>query len=134
VFAVRLEDAKAGKQDKMQAISTCRDELGKQKSRAAATDAQIKLLNDSRADQEGFPEGARRILDKDAAIPYAEDDVLGPLAELIKAEPGYERVLETVVRPLLDAIVVRHDETIKYLVSKIEKQGRQNRRVYLHID
>lgn len=118
-----LEEAKTGKADKASAIANCRAELNKWQPQAAGIEAKINLLEASRGDQEGFPEGARRILNRDPALPYNEQDVLGPLAELIRAEPGYQRALETILRPLVDAIVVRHDETITYLLGALEKNG-----------
>ncbi|HMO04406.1 MAG TPA: chromosome segregation protein SMC [Kiritimatiellia bacterium] len=118
-----LETAKNAKADQAGAIATSRTELNKLQPQAAAIDAKINLLAASQKDQEGFPEGARRILSRDAALPYKPEDVLGPLADLVRAENGYERALETVMRPLLDSIVVRHDETIAYFVREIERHG-----------
>jgi chromosome segregation protein len=119
----QLETAKSGKSDKAGAIAACRTELNKLQPQAAAIDAQINLLTASREEQEGYPEGARRILSRDPAIPYKDADVLGPIAEQVRAEAGYQRALETVMRPLLDSIVVRHDETVSYLVREIERNG-----------
>lgn len=119
----QLDTAKSGKADKAGAISACRAELNKLQPQVAAIDAKINLLSNSQKDQEGYPEGARRIMSRDAAIPYNPTDVLGPLAELVRAKSGYDRALETVMRPLLDSIVVRHDETIAYFVREIEKNG-----------
>ena len=119
----QLDTAKSGKADKAGAISACRAELNKLQPQVAAIDAKINLLTNSQKDQEWYPEGARRIMSRDAAIPYNPTDVLGPLAELVRAQDGYDRALETVMRPLLDSIVVRHDETIAYFVREIEKHG-----------
>ena len=119
----QLDNAKAGKADKAGAVAACRAELNKLQPQGAAMEAQIKLLTSSREDQEGFPEGARRILSRDPAIPYNEQDVLGPLADLLRAKDGYQRALETVMRPLLDSVVVRHDATIAYLLGELERQG-----------
>ncbi|HMO50285.1 MAG TPA: chromosome segregation protein SMC [Kiritimatiellia bacterium] len=121
--AAELETAKSGKADKAGAITACRSDLTKLQPEAAGIEAKINLLAASRADQEGFPEGARRILNRDPALPYHPQDVLGPLAELVRAEAGYERALEAILRPLLDALVVRHDETMIYLLAEIERQG-----------
>jgi len=118
-----LDTAKAGKTDKAGAIADCQAGLARLQPEAAGIEAKISLLDASREEQEGFPEGARRILSRDPAIPYHPDDVLGPLAELVRAEPGYERALETMLRPLLDAIVVRHDETAAYFLREIERHG-----------
>ncbi len=118
-----LETAKSSKADKAGAIAASRSELNKLQPQAAAIDAKINLLAASQKDQEGFPEGARRILSRDAAIPYKPDDVIGPLADQVRAHAGYERALETVMRPLLDSIVVRHDETVAYFVREIERHG-----------
>lgn len=119
--ARNLETAKAGKADKAGAINACRGELNKLQPQAAAINAQINLLTASREEQEGYPEGARKILSRDPSIPFNSSDVLGPLAEQVRAKDGYQRALETVMRPLLDSIVVRHDETISYLVGEMEK-------------
>ncbi len=121
--AQELEQAKSGKSGKTGAIADCRNELNKLQPEAAGIEAKINLLEASREDQEGFPEGARRILNRDPALPCHEHDVLGPLAELIRAESSYQKALETILRPLVDAIVVRHDETVTYLLREIEKNN-----------
>jgi len=120
--ARNLEAAKAGKADKAGAINACRGELNKLQPQAAAMNAQINLLTASREEQEGYPEGARKILSRDPSIPFNSSDVIGPLAEQVRAKDGYQRALETVMRPLLDSIVVRHDETISYLIGEMEKK------------
>ena len=118
-----LESAKAGKADKAGAIASCRADLNKLQPQAAAIEAQIKMLAAGREEQEGYPEGARRILNRDPAIPFGPEDVLGPIAELIRAKDDYQRALEAVMRPLTDALVVRHDETISYLLKELDRQG-----------
>lgn len=122
--AVReLDAAKAGKTDKAGAVANCRNELNRLQPEAAGIEAKINLLAASRDEQEGFPEGARRILGKDPDLSVHPDDVLGALAELVRAEDGYERALETMLRPMLDAIVVRHDKTVTSLVGQLEQKG-----------
>jgi chromosome segregation protein len=118
-----LDAAKSAKLDKAGAIAACRGELQRLQPEAAAMAAQINLLTASREEQEGFPEGARRILSRDPEIPFADEDVLGPLAEQIRAADGYQRALEAVMRPLLDALVVRHDETVTYLLTTLEARN-----------
>ncbi len=115
----QVETAKQGKADHAGAVAASQAELAKLKPEAAGIEAKINLLNASREEQEGFPEGARRILAKDPALPYDEADVLGPLAEQVRAQDGYQRALEAVMRPFIDAIVVRHDETAAYLLRAL---------------
>jgi chromosome segregation protein len=119
----QVETAKQGKADHTGAVAACQSELAKLKPEAAGIEAKINLLNASREEQEGFPEGARRILAKDPALPYDESDVLGPLAEQVRAHDGYQRALEAVMRPFIDAIVVRHDETAAYLLRALADQN-----------
>jgi chromosome segregation protein len=118
-----LEQAKTGKTDKAGAVARCRNDLNQKQPEAAGIEAKINLLQASRDEQEGFPEGARRILNRDPALPFSDQDLIGPLAELVRAEAGYQRALETILRPLVDAIVVRNDETMTSLISKIEANG-----------
>ncbi|MBI2885547.1 MAG: chromosome segregation protein SMC [Candidatus Omnitrophica bacterium] len=69
--------------------------------------AQVQLLEEVWRRHEGFPDGVKALL----ANP--PDGVLGLLADLLDAQPGYERALEAAMGPLASAIVVRDRHALK---------------------
>ncbi len=69
--------------------------------------AQTQLLEEIWRRHEGFPESVKALL----ANP--PEGVLGLLADLLDAHPGYERALEAAMGPLAGAIVVRDRDALK---------------------
>jgi len=118
-----LESAKAGKADKAGMIAQSRATLAKIMPQAAGIEAKLNLLAAGKDDQEGFPDGARRILNRDPALAVNPADVLGPIAELVRAGHGYQRALETVIRPFVDAVVVSRDDVVTSLLRQLETHG-----------
>ena len=63
--------------------------------------ARVKLLSDLWRRYEGFPETVKTLMSS------AIDGLIGPLVDIIQAQPGYEEVVEAALGPLAEAIVVR---------------------------
>ena len=75
----------------------------------AAKRAKLEILSGGEARQEGYPPGARLLLDPPGDFPLEHSGVFGPLALRLKAPPEYQTALEAVLRPCIDAIVVRDE-------------------------
>ncbi len=60
---------------------------------------------------EGFPAGTRHLLTSD------RKEIVGPLAELLQAKPGFETALEAVLRPWVDALIVRDSGSARNLLT-----------------
>lgn len=91
------------------------------KSDAAAKQARIDLLEESAASGDGFPGGARFLLEKNSRPGKAGEKILGSLAEHLWAKPAGEQALEAVLRAWLDAVIVSDEATARDLVRKISR-------------
>ncbi len=82
-------------------------EMSKLASEAAAREAQVNLLARSRAEARGFPAGAKKLLEK-AAVPGVDSkQVLGALAQKVRADKDHQLALEAALRAWLDAVVAQ---------------------------
>lgn len=116
----QLETFQGQRADKNQLIQQLRQKLGDFKSQIAAKQARIDMLKSSEAERKGFPEGARQILDPKSSLRTDRANVLGPLSELVRAEPEYHIALEAALRPWLDAVVVRDDGSAMSFLRELE--------------
>lgn len=91
-----LRDRRSSAAEKIQALEKEISELQRQ---LADKNARLEMVFEAR--KEGFPAGAQHLLDA------GDENVIGPLAEQLTAAPGYETALEAVLRPWMDALVVR---------------------------
>lgn len=79
-------------------IQTLERETAELNRQLTDKNARLEMIAADR--EEGFPPGARHLLEN------GDDHVVGPLAEQFIANPGFETALETVLRPWMDALVV----------------------------
>ena len=91
-----LRGRRAESTEKIQSLEKEISELQRQQ---ADKNARLDMIFEAR--KEGFPSGAQHLLDR------GDENVIGPLAEQLIAAPGFETALETVLRPWMDALVVR---------------------------
>ncbi len=123
--AQRSREALTGqKSNKTQAIADLKQKIADLRSRMAARQAQVDLLKASQTQREGFSAGARWVLAPTSALPVEREAILGPLAELLRAEPEYQLALEAILRPWTDAVVVRDAQTALALLAEFERNGK----------
>ncbi len=91
-----LRDRRSSAAEKIQTLEKEISELQRQ---LADKNARLEMVFEAR--KEGFPAGAQHLLDR------GDKNVIGPLAEQFTAAPGFETALEAVLRPWMDALVVR---------------------------
>jgi chromosome segregation protein len=91
-----LRDRRSSAAEKIQ---TLEKEISELQRKLADKNARLEMVFEAR--KEGFPAGARHLLDR------RDESIIGPLAEQLTAAPGYETALEAVLRPWMDALVVR---------------------------
>ncbi len=99
-----------------------RARLSDLRSRLSARRAQVEMLHRSEAQSEGFPGGARLLLDASAPLGVDRAAVLGSLAHHLRAEAGYQDCLQAVLRPWLDALVVSGETAALDLLRELERQ------------
>ncbi|MGE4490697.1 MAG: chromosome segregation protein SMC, partial [Kiritimatiellales bacterium] len=80
-------------------IQTLEKEISELQRQLADKSARLEMIFEAR--KEGFPAGAQHLIDR------GDENVIGPLAEQLTAADGYETALEAVLRPWMDALVVR---------------------------
>jgi len=94
-------------------------QLNERQKSIAAKRAQLEMLSGGEARQAGFPPGAQLLLDPPDDFTPSRDGIMGPLAEQLKTSPEYQTALEAILRPCIDAIVVRDEayarETLDWL-------------------
>ncbi len=83
--------------------------LNEAQKNAAAKRAQFEMLSGGEARQEGFPPGAQILLNPPADFTLDRVGIIGPLAEQLKTSPEHQTALEAILRPCIDAIVVRDE-------------------------
>ncbi|MDZ8120062.1 chromosome segregation protein SMC [Pontiella agarivorans] len=86
---------------------------------AAAKRARHEMLSGGEARQEGFPPGAQILLNPPDDFTPDHSGIIGPLAEQMTTSPEYQTALEAILRPCIDAVVVRDEafarETLNWL-------------------
>jgi len=88
----------------------------------AAKKAQVDLLDEQEQPCDGFPGGARWLLDPHNRDKFDHAQLLGALAEQVIGDPGYQLALEAALRAWLDAIVVRDMAAVRSLLCVMEDQ------------
>jgi len=88
----------------------------------AAKQAQFEMLSGGEARQEGFPPGAQVLLNPPADFTPERAGIIGPLAEQLKTSAENQIALEAILRPCIDAIVIKDEsyarETLSWLREK----------------
>jgi len=80
-------------------IQTLQNETAELNRQLTDKNARLEMIAADR--EEGFPSGARHLLET------KDENVIGPLAEQFTASAGFETALEAVLRPWMDALVVK---------------------------
>ncbi|HPF99699.1 MAG TPA: chromosome segregation protein SMC [Kiritimatiellia bacterium] len=119
----RVQTMTAQRTDKVRAIAEVDKELAGLRAAAAARQAKIELLGSKDAKTEGFPGGARLLLDEPGVLGINPSLILGSLAERLQAEPPYRMALEAALRAWLDAIVVSDDAFAIDILREIGRRG-----------
>ncbi|HLD77664.1 MAG TPA: hypothetical protein VJB16_01420, partial [archaeon] len=94
-----LERAAARRHERSGALHQMREQVAGQRT-------QVTLLEDLWRRYEGFPDTVKTLMTQSV------DGLLGPLADLVHAAPGYEAVVEAALGPLADSLVVRDREAL----------------------
>jgi len=88
----------------------------------AAKRAQLEMLSGGEARKEGFPPGAQVLLNPPADFTLEKSGIIGPLAEQLKTSPDFQTALEAVLRPCIDAIVVKDEAYARDILLWLREQ------------
>ncbi|MDH3345871.1 MAG: hypothetical protein OEL75_01660, partial [Kiritimatiellaceae bacterium] len=80
-------------------VRILQNETGELSRQLTDKNARLEMIAADR--EEGFPSGARHLLETENEL------IIGPLAEQFTANAGYETALQAVLRPWMDALVVK---------------------------
>ncbi len=103
-------------------ISDNEKKLNEIQKTVAAKRAQLEMLSGGEARQAGFPPGAQMLLDPPADFTPDRAGIIGPLAELLTTSPEYQTALEAILRPCLDAVVVRDEACARDILAWLREQ------------
>ncbi len=101
-----LNGERSGRKDR---IADQERSLNENLKTIAAKQAQLEMLSGGEARQEGFPPGAQMLLDPPGNFTLDRGGIIGPLAEQLTTSPEYQTALEAILRPCIDAIVVKDE-------------------------
>ncbi len=99
------------------------------RTRIATRKGQLELFNKSQAEAEGFPGGARLLLDESNPLNLDRTAILGSLAEQIQAPAEYRAALEVVLRAWLDAVIVKDAASALNLLASLQKAAKGSARI-----
>ncbi|MBN2163612.1 MAG: chromosome segregation protein SMC [Pontiellaceae bacterium] len=97
-------------------------QLNELQKTAAAKRAQLEMLSGGEARQEGFPPGAQLLLNPPPDFLSDRSGIIGPLAEQMKTTAEYQTALEAILRPCIDAIVVRDEAYARDALNWLREQ------------
>jgi chromosome segregation protein len=103
----QVEDLRQTQAGRAEQLSLLQREISTLASEAAAREAQVNLLAKSRAEARGFPAGAKKLLENTPVPGVNPKDILGSLAEKVRADKPHKLALEAVLRSWLDAVLVK---------------------------
>ena len=110
-------------------IGQSRERQSLLKSEMAAKLAQIELLEKSESDSEGFPGGARLLLDTNRPIAFDRKKLLGTLAEQVQPEEEYRIAFEVAARAWLDAVLFEDDRDAVDLLKELRVRSEGSARL-----
>ena len=102
----QVEDLKKTQAERAEQLAGLQRETSALGSEAAAREAQVNLLARSRAEAQGFPAGAKKLLENKPVPGVDPKTILGSLAEKVRADKAHKLALEAVLRSWLDAVLV----------------------------
>ncbi|MBL7016592.1 MAG: chromosome segregation protein SMC [Kiritimatiellales bacterium] len=94
-----LNDLRTKRTTFAEQIQTLQNETAELNRQLTDKNARLEMIAADR--EEGFPAGARHLLETE------DENVIGPLAEQFTANAGFETALTAVLRPWMDALVVK---------------------------
>jgi chromosome segregation protein len=105
----QLEAAAARRHELMGRLTRLRDQL-------AVERAQVALREDLWRRYEGFPEAVKLLMSRSI------EGLIGPLVDVVRAEPGYEALVEAALGPLAEALIVQDRQALSRCRQHLQEQ------------
>ncbi len=100
-----------------------REGLERRRNEMSAMQARRELLKEGEKAAEGFPGGARSLLEEPRAASLNDALIIGPLAQHLVPEAEYRQPLEAVLRSLLDAVIVGAEKDALLAIMELKQSG-----------
>ncbi|QHI69905.1 chromosome segregation protein SMC [Tichowtungia aerotolerans] len=110
-----LNDLRTQRTTLAEQIQILENEVSELNRQLTDKNARLEMIAADR--EEGFPPGARHLLES------GDENVIGPLAEQFTAGEGFETALETVLRPWMDAVVVKSRSGARSVLTLLSGSG-----------
>ena len=108
------------KKEKATRIQEAQSNISELKSITAARKGQLDILKKSHEDAEGFPAGARQLLQPDNGVPIAPEANFGAFIEQLVVPGEYQTALEAVIQHWMDAVVVQSPNEARNVIEFFE--------------
>ncbi len=117
----------------VQEIKSREDSLQKLREEFSRTESRLTSLRELRERYEGYAGGVRAVMNARNEGILGGEQILGPIGDLIKVEPGYEVAIESALGGNINNIVVRTAEHAKLAIAFL-KQNLAGRVTFLPLD
>lgn len=104
-------------------LQTTTTEVQILRQKLASLSSRCELLEEARKNYEGFSQGTKAILKEIGEKNPDFQRYHGVLADLLEAAPGYERAVEELLGPAVQALVAEDEEAVWKGVRYLEAQG-----------
>ena len=129
--------ARAACEEEMRRLTEITDRLTEEKRKNDAKRAgaltQEKMLRALMQQYEGYQRSVQNLLRSADQDPSIKKHLIGPLADLIRVEPGYETAVEVALGGALQNVVVESEQDAKVLIQLL-KERHLGRVTFLPID
>ena len=118
---VRVQTLISQQSNRLQSMADCQRRRAEVDAQMAARRAQVELVSTPDAAQDGFPGGARVLLNPQGDLRVDRSVILGSLADRIEADPQYRVAVEAVLRAWLDAVLVSDPARAVDVLRELER-------------
>ena len=92
-----------------QALLEIKNQLEELNQKSIASQSKLEYLNDLKRKFEGYQNGVKSILMAKEQAKLPQDNIFGPIANLIEVERGYDLAIEVALGNMAQILIV-HDE------------------------
>jgi len=103
----RVDQGIHQQQEQGSSLKEKRQALGELEKTVAGLKARLDVLRAQEAEQEQFPAGARVLLSKDEVAGLDRSCIVGALAQKIRTDKKSQKALESLLRSIIDAVLVK---------------------------
>ncbi|MGA0368976.1 MAG: chromosome segregation protein SMC [Kiritimatiellia bacterium] len=115
VLRSRVEQGVQQQQEQGSSLKEKRQALGEAEKTVAGLKARLDVLRAQEAEQEQFPSGARILLSTEEVPGLDRSVVVGALAQKIRTDKKSQKALESLLRGIIDAVLVKDSSHLRQI-------------------